>query len=83
MDQALASLIDALAQPCCQQLQELCLSSCSLGPVAAAALTKLLRVKDRSKLQHLAVAHCAGMGEVSVLKCVLHMQGCLMNSKAI
>lgn len=68
-DQAWACLIDALAQPCCQQLQGLVLSQCNLGPAAAAALSKLLRAKSRSNLQQLRLAQCAGMGEVSLIGC--------------
>lgn len=66
VDQAWASFVDALAQPCCPQLHALVLSSCSLGPAAAAALTRLLRAKSRSTLQQLCLAQCAGMGEVGV-----------------
>lgn len=64
-DQAWASFVGALAQPCCPALQVLVLSRCSLGPAAAAALTKLLRAKSRSSLQQLHLSQCAGMGEVS------------------
>jgi hypothetical protein len=65
-DHAWASFIDALAQPCCPQLQALVLSSCSLGAAAAAALTRLLRAKSRSALQQLRLAQCVGMGEVGL-----------------
>lgn len=68
-DEAWASFIDALAQPCCQQLQALVLSQCNLGPAAAAALSRLLRAKGRSNLQQLRLAQCAGMGEVSLSSC--------------
>lgn len=64
-DQAWACLIQALVQPCCQQLQALVLSQCDLGPAAAAVLSRLLRAKSRSAMQRLQLAHCSGMGEVS------------------
>jgi hypothetical protein len=65
-DQAWSSLFEALAQPCCQQLHTLLLKKCSLGPVAAAALAKLMRARTRCNLQQLELAGCAGMGEVGL-----------------
>lgn len=61
-DAAWARLVAALAQ-CCPDLEALHASGSSLGPLAAAALAKLMRVRD-CKLGRLHLDSCTSIGLV-------------------